>query len=230
MNDNKAAPLEAGRGSEMGAGAAFSAPHHTPTEKRTPIYFNGQVVMTVTDGRAIRHAKPEHQLRTPPAWALNESVYRQCQDAGAEWYVTICGNETFTVSAAVMEVKGFWIERGFGRQWALPLSYWTVTTTKAGPFSAPTATPSAQFTEPTTTPKPTRRATKFTPPPLSGVEFSGAQLSLFADTARAAEAVLDDVGLLPNGKHRKAARKAAERMTRALAQTICAEAVKGGGQ
>jgi len=69
-----------------------------------------------------------HMLRRPPGWAVDEGVLAKAEAAGAE-LVVVRDSESGVVyhtPLARFIADGFPLERGHGRQRALPLAAWTV--------------------------------------------------------------------------------------------------------
>lgn len=96
----------------------------------TPIYVGTRVVGEVRAGvfhKAVR--ANVHQLRQPPAWALDVQSLADAVKAGAT-VVAIYDTETrrtFTASVTRILTDGFRVSRGFGEQVALPIAQWSVT-------------------------------------------------------------------------------------------------------
>ncbi len=114
-------------------------------EDNTPIYARGKVVGHVS-GRTFRktvHAS-KHQLRRPPAWALDLDSLRQAEVAGAV-FVQLRDLDSGAVwKAAIPAIRkcGQEFDRGFGRQIYLALNHWTTTAPATGPIG-PVPTPDA---------------------------------------------------------------------------------------
>ena len=71
-------------------------------------------------------------LKVPRAWAQDVAVIKSLEQAGVQM-LQIIDNDTglvFFASLSEFVEHGIHIERGFGRQLALPLQYWQ---TKPGP-------------------------------------------------------------------------------------------------
>jgi hypothetical protein len=69
----------------------------------------------------------KHMLRVPPSFAYDQFVLEQAEGYGVSYHV-IKDKETNRVWSALhsdFEVHGIQLNRGFGVQIALPLSYWT---------------------------------------------------------------------------------------------------------
>lgn len=98
--------------------------------KGTPIYAAGKVVGHVNGDTFYKSvSSSRHQLRQPPAWALDLSSLRQAERAGA-MRVELRDRDTgWTWRATVANIRklGQPLNRGFGEQLALALPFWTVT-------------------------------------------------------------------------------------------------------
>lgn len=69
-----------------------------------------------------------HQLRKPPAWGIDEDIFRKyimnrCHTIQITDRKTA---QTWTCSVDTFRRKGFLIDRGYNKQVVLPLFYWTV--------------------------------------------------------------------------------------------------------
>jgi hypothetical protein len=96
---------------------------------KIPIFAGGRVIGTVSGGvfyKVISFSK--HALRTPPGIAFDVSTLDDAENAGAD-RVDILDKETgkhYLASLALVRSAGFSLNRGFGSQWALTLSYFSV--------------------------------------------------------------------------------------------------------
>ncbi len=69
-----------------------------------------------------------HQLRRPPAWAVDAGILEQARQDGAT-QVEVLDVETrriYRASIDTFDLHGFKFNRGFGEQWGLALHYWRV--------------------------------------------------------------------------------------------------------
>jgi hypothetical protein len=69
-----------------------------------------------------------HQLRRPPAWAVDQAVLEAARWDGAQ-VVEISDIESrrrYTAPLTAFDLHGFRFDRGFGVQIGLPLNYWRV--------------------------------------------------------------------------------------------------------
>jgi len=93
-------------------------------------------VLFASDGRCAgrlvgtalvkRASAGKHQLRRPPAWAVDVGALRQAQEAGATEVVIrdLDSGMTYRTPIDAFWRRGFSVNRGFGEQQALALSWW----------------------------------------------------------------------------------------------------------
>jgi hypothetical protein len=89
----------------------------------------GQVVASL-EGRILRKVVRGslHQLRRPAAWAIDLQIFDTAKRDGAlilEIYDTETG-KTYWTPISTFDCWGFELDRGHGRQVALPLERWQV--------------------------------------------------------------------------------------------------------
>ncbi len=68
----------------------------------------------------------KHQLRRPPAWALDAAALNEATASGCR-RVEVFDKETgrtFSADVDTIRTRGFLINRGFGTQFVLPLQHW----------------------------------------------------------------------------------------------------------
>ena len=67
-----------------------------------------------------------HQLRTPPAWAIDAAVLTEAEQAGAVWVELYDADtqQTWRAPLAEFRIHGFHLDRGHGEQIGLTLKYW----------------------------------------------------------------------------------------------------------
>jgi len=95
-----------------------------------PLMRNDGKVVGVVRGNVFhkRVRGSVHMLRRPPGWAVDITVLADAEKHGAE-SVEIEDTETgkrYKVSVSLFWNRGIKIDRGHGRQIALPLKYWSV--------------------------------------------------------------------------------------------------------
>lgn len=89
---------------------------------------SGKVVGWIEGNAFCKRAKAStHMLRYPPAWAWDTSILEKAEETGLD-YSIIYDIESQTVYTAKLEyfwTNGIKINRGYGDQIALPISYWS---------------------------------------------------------------------------------------------------------
>lgn len=93
------------------------------------LLFNqaGKPCAEVSDGILRKRVRASvHQLRRPPAWACDESILREAEALGAHTVqvTDVESGKVFTAPLDAFWRRGVKIERGHGRQIALPLQHW----------------------------------------------------------------------------------------------------------
>ena len=70
----------------------------------------------------------KHMLRRPPAWAVAVEALDQARAHGAQWveYHDLDAGATYRAALVEFYRHGLEVDRGHGRQLALPLAYWQV--------------------------------------------------------------------------------------------------------
>jgi hypothetical protein len=101
------------------------------TNKGEPVRSAGGRVVgrVVGDTFYKRCEERKHMLHTPPAWACDTVSLKCAQELGAR-YIQIHAKDTHKVYQAPLSLfwsRGIRLDRGFGEQLALQLTYWTVT-------------------------------------------------------------------------------------------------------
>ena len=89
---------------------------------------NGRVVGQVTGGTLTKTVhSSRHLLRRPPAWALDVASLEQAIALGARRVVLHDADTGMTYEATLdlFDSYAFDLDRGFGRQRALPLERWS---------------------------------------------------------------------------------------------------------
>lgn len=83
---------------------------------------------TVCESCSRRRDAARHQLRHPPAWAIDQSILVQAERLGATLVVIRerGGDRLWAAPIATFWLHGIRIERGHGEQVALPLAFWRV--------------------------------------------------------------------------------------------------------
>jgi len=102
--------------------------HHSSKSNSTPIYAGGRVVGRVTGETLYKTIRKGWYLERPPAIAFDVSSLDDAQNAGAD-RVDIWDKETgkhYRAKIALIRSAGFPVNRRFGAQIGLPLSYFSV--------------------------------------------------------------------------------------------------------
>ena len=82
-----------------------------------------------------RCSKGKHFMRTPPAIAIDEGIFNEAVEEGIK-YIQIFDREEkiyYSATAEKFKKKAIFIDRGHGRQLALPLNYWITSKSKEIP-------------------------------------------------------------------------------------------------
>ncbi|GIV69346.1 hypothetical protein [Caldilinea sp.] len=103
------------------------------------LYVNGQLVGVVENEELTQRRRASvHMLRSPRGWAVDDGILRQARELGAV-RVRIIDTETganYTADIAAFDAHGVPVDRGYGKQTALPLRYWRQQAGNANPQAA----------------------------------------------------------------------------------------------
>lgn len=92
-----------------------------------PVYVNSRLVGVVANGELTQRRRASvHMLHRPRAWAVDVGVLREARAAGAV-RVRIIDTETganYIADIATFDIHGLPIDRGHGKQTALPIHFW----------------------------------------------------------------------------------------------------------
>lgn len=109
---------------------------------QTALHVNGQLVGVVeNDELTQRRRASVHMLRSPRGWCVDDGILQEARTLGAV-RVRIIDTETgasYTADIVDFDAYGVAIDRGFGKQTALPLQYWRQQTA-GNPQCAPVGT------------------------------------------------------------------------------------------
>jgi hypothetical protein len=82
---------------------------------------------TVAGDALKKFIRPEHFLRKPAAITFDEGVLREASQLGALRVEVLCSDgRTFRCTLDDFRTHGWTLDRGYGRQWALPLEHWSI--------------------------------------------------------------------------------------------------------
>ena len=87
---------------------------------------DGRIVGELTGDILRKHAKREHMLREPAAWAWDAAILEAVERAGARVTEVECGGLIYRATLADFRRYGFPVNRGHGDQRGLALTYWHV--------------------------------------------------------------------------------------------------------
>ena len=87
---------------------------------------DGRIVGRLVGNVLFKHARREHMLRTPPAWAWDTVILEAAENAGARFTEVECSGLIYRATLDDFRRYGFPVNRGYGSQRGLPLSFWHV--------------------------------------------------------------------------------------------------------
>jgi len=99
------------------------------TEKKQSVKVGDKIVGYLEGGKFIKQVVgSKHRLRLPPAWAIDAEAFEGEIKPNARGIVVIDRETGMEYHASVETFDKFKgeLDRGFGRQYYLPLSYWEV--------------------------------------------------------------------------------------------------------
>ncbi len=104
-----------------------------PSRASIPIYVGRHIVGYVRGGVFHKTLRSNHFLQKPPAIAFDVSTLRDAEQAGAQRVEIVDAESKRIYRAAISTIwtNGFRLNRGFGRQIALPLAEWNRDTERA---------------------------------------------------------------------------------------------------
>ena len=85
---------------------------------------DGRIVGELAGDVLRKHAKREHMLRSPAAWAWDAAILDAAERAGARFTEVESGGLIYRATLADFRRYGFPIRRGHGDQRGLALTYW----------------------------------------------------------------------------------------------------------
>jgi len=97
------------------------------TQKKTAVRCaDGRIVGELCGDVLSKHARREHMLRTPPAWAWDTSIIDAADAAGATITEIECDGLIYRATIADFKRYSFPVNRGYGDQRGLALTYWQI--------------------------------------------------------------------------------------------------------
>lgn len=108
----------------------YSNPFSSKSSHKKPVYrSDGRVIGNLVGDTLIKSVfGSRHMLRTPKSWAVDTVSVMQAKEAGAK-NIEIRDRETGSIYRSSFENflrYGIHLDRGFGKQIALPLEKWSV--------------------------------------------------------------------------------------------------------
>ena len=115
-----------GRAATAANDTAFQPQYSSSTNVRSiPMRrADGRIVGELAGDILSKHAKREHMLQRPPAWAWDCDILDAAERGGARFTEIECGGLIYRASLADFRRYGFPIRRGHGDQRGLALTYW----------------------------------------------------------------------------------------------------------
>ena len=87
---------------------------------------DGRIVGELAGDVLRKHAKKEHMLRSPAAWAWDAAILDTAERGGARFTEVESGGLIYRATLADFKRYGFPVRRGHGDQRGLALTYWHV--------------------------------------------------------------------------------------------------------
>ena len=134
--ERQAAPLARGGGTVSGGGKPADRGQSTTPARRPQGPAHGRMV---GDCWQKTVCASKHLLRVPKGWAMDAADLDAAQAVGAR-LVHLHDLETlrhYWATPATIRARGFVLERGAGRQIALPLEHWRATRAEAAAVAEP---------------------------------------------------------------------------------------------
>lgn len=103
--------------------------YHQKTNASIPVYrSDGRPVGEVCGDVLRKTARRAHMLQRPAAWGWDAAIIDQAEQAGARFTEIECNGRIWRASLADFRRHGVRVNRGYGSQIALPLSFWQTRT------------------------------------------------------------------------------------------------------
>lgn len=103
---------------------AGQSQYSTPVRAVPVRRADGRIVGELRGDVLTKHARREHMLQRPPAWAWDTVILEAAENAGARFTEVECGGLIYRATLDDFKRYGFPVNRGYGAQRGLPLSFW----------------------------------------------------------------------------------------------------------
>ena len=87
---------------------------------------DGRIVGELRGDVLTKSAKREHMLQRPAAWAWDDCILEAAENAGATHTEVTCSRLIYRASLSDFRRYGFPVNRGYGAQRGLALTYWHI--------------------------------------------------------------------------------------------------------
>lgn len=112
---------------QYGAQSQYSTPVRVVPVRRGDGRIVGELRGDAAHGLTLcKHARREHMLQRPGAWAWDTSILEAAENAGARFTEIECDGLIYRATLADFRRYGFPVNRGYGAQRGLPLTFWHV--------------------------------------------------------------------------------------------------------
>ena len=116
-----------GYGKAAATNTADVSPQYNTTRRGVEVRRADGRIVGQLDGDILRKsARREHMLQRPPAWAWDTAILEAAENAGARFTEVECEGLIYRAALADFRRYGFPVNRGYGSQRGLPLSFWHV--------------------------------------------------------------------------------------------------------
>jgi LAS superfamily LD-carboxypeptidase LdcB len=115
-----------GRAATAANDTNFQRKYSTPVRVIPVRRADGRIVGELAGDVLRKHAKREHMLREPAAWAWDSAILDTAEQGGAQFTEVQCGGLIYRATLADFKRYGFPVRRGYGDQRGLALTYWHV--------------------------------------------------------------------------------------------------------
>lgn len=116
-----------GYGKAAATNTADVSPQYNTTRRGVEVRrADGRIVGQLHGDVLSKHARREHMLQRPPAWAWDTSILDAAENAGARFTEIECDGLIYRATLADFKRYGFPVNRGYGAQRGLPLPHWHI--------------------------------------------------------------------------------------------------------